>query len=164
MQVSKFSKETSTHNPLLIKMVQMSTGDVCELGSGLFSTPLLHWLCRGRRLVTYENDLEYYEFAKKFVSKSHRIHLVKSFDEVDTKRRWGVVLIDHSPEDHSRRGIDAIRLKDCADYIILHDTEPEEETKYGYDKVWPLFKYRHDWTGVKPFTTVISNFKDLSNL
>lgn len=164
--ISKYSKETSTHNPLLIQAVLMSKGDVCELGSGFFSTPLLHWLCSltGRNLVTYESDDDYYEFANKFRSRHHKIIKVSSsFEEIDCTRHWGVVLIDHSPKKPLRRGQDAVRLKNTADYIVLHDTEFEEEKHYGYDEMWPQFKYRHDWKKVKPFASVISNFKKLDN-
>lgn len=152
--------------PLLIKLVQMTHGPVMELGSGLFSTPLLHWLCaeKKRELVTCENSREFYEFARKFRSRNHKVRLVKTFDEVDSKRRWSVVLIDHSPERPLRRGDDVIKLKDVADYIVLHDSEPQEEQHYGYWKVWEHFKYRYDWNLCLHHTTVLSNFKDLSRL
>src|SRR3954465_681875 len=61
--------ETSTHFPLLIKLVQMTQGPILELGSGLFSTPLLHWLCfeQERELHTWEKYEHYLDFAKKFI-------------------------------------------------------------------------------------------------
>lgn len=86
------------------------------------------------------------------------------FSEVDCKQHWGVVLIDHSPMKPLRRGMDAIRLKDSADFIVMHDTEFKEEKHYGYDDVWPHFKYRHDWTEQIPHTSVISNLHDVSKL
>jgi len=158
------NKAWSTHMPMLIKCVQMSDGPVLEIGSGLFSTPLLHWLCyeKGRKLITYENNLDYFSFAKSFQSRNHRIRFIKDWDEIDTeaKMHWSVVLIDHTPEE--RRKIDAIRLKEKADYIIIHDTDCE--SKYGFDEVWPHFKYRYDWRGCRPWTTVVSNFKDVSKI
>src|SRR4051812_1705868 len=67
--------ETSTHFPLLIKAVQMSEGPVLELGSGLFSTPLLHWMCfEGKRqLLTVEGYKHYLEFADKFKAPWHEV-------------------------------------------------------------------------------------------
>jgi len=161
-----FRKETSTYMPMLIKTVQMTSGPVMELGTGLFSTPLLHWLCQAdqRKVVSYENDPEFYKFSRKFQSKNHKIRLIKDWNEIDTKTHWGVVLIDHSPKRPLRRGTDVIRLKDSADYIVIHDTGPEIQAKYGYEEAWPHFKYRHDWKGCSQWTTVVSNFKDLSNL
>ncbi len=55
----------------------------------------------------------------------------------------------------------SIRLKNSADYIILHDTEPDCEKEYGYDKVWEHFKYRKDWKLCRAWTTVVSNTKIL---
>jgi len=155
-------KAHTTHMPMLIKTVQMSEGPILELGSGIFSTPLLHWLCseHSRRLDTYESHPDYYAFAKRFQSRYHSIHLTKDWQDIDMRKHWGVVLIDHAPEE--RRGIDAIRLKNNADYIVLHDSELEK--KYGYDKIWEHFKYIHRWDGGTPKTTVVSNFKDLLNL
>ncbi|MCX6702774.1 MAG: hypothetical protein NTW60_02815 [Candidatus Wolfebacteria bacterium] len=163
---SRLKKGTSTYMPMLIKIIQMTDGPVMELGSGLFSTPLLHWLCskKKRELVTYENNPEYYQLARKFRSRNHKIRFVKTFDEVDFSRHWNVVLIDHSPKRPLRRGDDVIKLKDSADYIILHDSELEEEKHYGYDKVWEHFKYRHNWDKCLPHVTVLSNFKNLSHL
>ena len=150
--------------PMLIKVVQMSEGPILEIGSGPFSTPLLHWLCheKGRKLITYENVPDYFKFAKGFQSRNHRIRFVKDWEEMDIKAHWGVVLIDHEPA--KRRHADILKLKDNADYIVIHDTEPERENKYGYQNIWPLFKYRYDWKGCRPWTTVVSNFKNLSNL
>ena len=47
----------TTHMPVIIKFIQATEGRVLELGAGLFSTPLLHWLCaeKGRKLYTYED-------------------------------------------------------------------------------------------------------------
>ena len=147
--------------PMLIKAVQASEGPILEIGSGLFSTPLLHWLCheKGRRLITYENNEDYFKFAKGFQSKNHRIRLVKDWEEIENKKRWGVILIDHEPAEQRRA--DILKFKDSADYIVIHDTE--RESRYGLKDVWPHFKYRRDWKACKPWTTVVSNFKDLSN-
>jgi len=154
-------KRWGTHMPMLIKLVQMTNGPVLELGAGLFSTPLLHWLCRERKvkLVTYEDNPEYYKFAVDFRSRGHSVRLIKDWNEIDTKTHWGVVLIDHGllPE---QRAIDTIKLKDKADYLVLHDSQYESL----YSEVWKHFKYRYDWKDCKPWTTVVSNLKDLSDL
>ena len=154
-------KAHTTHMPMLIKTVQMSKGPILELGAGIFSTPLLHWLCSedSRRLDTYESHPDYYDFAKRFQSKYHRIHLTKDWQDIDLKKHYSVVLIDHWPE--KQRGIDVIKLKNNADYIVLHDSELEK--KYGYDKVWKHFKYIYHWKFCTPHTTILSNFKDVSN-
>lgn len=153
----RFKKEWTTHMPMLIKAVQMSKGTIVELGSGPFSTPLLHWLCLGRRLFSYENQQGYFDFAARFRSKTHSIRFVEDWDKLELgKKHYGVIFIDHD----GHRGADAVRFKDKADYIVLHDSS---EACYGYELLDGHFKYRLDWKGAWPWTTVVSNFKDLSN-
>ncbi len=156
--------ETSTHFPMLIKAVQKTKGTVVELGSGLFSTPLLHWLCfdNKRKLITYESYRHYLEFANKFKTDSHEIKFVENWAKENFDDHYAVVLIDHSiPRKTHTRGDDALRFKDKAEYIILHDAGEETFEKYGYKEIYPHFKYRYDWTGCFPHTTVLSNFNDL---
>lgn len=158
----KHPKSWSTHMPMLLKTVLASEGTVMEVGGGVFSTPLLHWLCKNmkRKLITYEDDPQFFQFAREFASGLHKVRLINNWDEMDTKSHYGVVLIDHHPE--GRRGADAIRFKDSTDFIVMHDTERPD--KYGYDEVWQHFKYIHHDKGCKPWTTVVSNYKDLSFL
>jgi len=153
------SKGLSSHNAILIKAVLISKGSVCEVGAGLYSTPLLHWLCRAmkKRLITYENNEVFYQFAKKFQSKLHRIRKIEDWNKMDFKKHWGVVFIDHAPA--KRRGQDVINFKNSADYIVMHDTE--DEKNYEYNRVWPYFKYRFDWKEGWPNTSVVSNFYSL---
>ena len=155
----RLRKEWTTHIPMLIKYVQLTDKPVLELGTGLFSTPLLHWLCKeeGVKLKSYESVSKYYDFAKKFTSKGHSIGLVKDWNEIENNdNHWGVVFVDHTLE---RRWLDIIKFSERADYIIVHDSDKIET--YKYDKVFPLFKYRYDWKACKPWTTVLSNFKPL---
>lgn len=159
------NKQRSTHMPMLIRTVQATSGPVLELGAGPYSTPLLHWLIAGsgRYLVTYDNVPLFYNYAKRFQSRDHIVYLTKDWREIDQDNTyWSVVFIDHSGKirDDSRRGGDAIRLKDRADYIVLHDTDNEDTC--GYIKMWPYFKYRFDWKYCKPWTSVVSNFIDVS--
>lgn len=158
---TRLNKKYTTHMPMLIKVVQMSEGPILEIGSGLFSTPLLHWLCheKGRKLITYENNQDYFKFAKGFQSRNHRIRFIKDWNEIDARTHWGVVLIDHEPVE--QRHLDILRLKDKADYIVIHDTEKEDS--WEFKNIWSHFKYRYTWKGCVPWTTVVSNFKDLSN-
>lgn len=161
MKIS-LTKAKSTHIPMLIKTVMISQGPVLEIGAGIYSTPLLHWLCKtmNRKLITYENSPDYYHFAKKFASNGHSIRYIESWDGLDFKTHWGVVLIDHDPD--SRRVVDLINFKDKADYIVVHDTDLEGQ--FHWEEAWPHFKYRHTWKDCRPWTTVVSNFKDLSSL
>src|SRR3990167_1526965 len=163
MRLSVNYKEQGTHMLNLIKAVQATKGDVCEMGAGFSSTPLLHWITLGRKLVTYEGDKDYAHFARHFRSNNHTTRWVKTFSdkEVDYNRHWSVVFIDHSPKRPRTRGDDALKFTN-ADLMVLHDTEPESQVNYGYDKVFPKFKYRYDWTLCKPFCSIISNIIDVT--
>lgn len=153
-------KPTTTHMNTLIKAVQATDGPVLELGSGFFSTPLLHWLCaeNSRKLVSYEDDMEYFEYLKQFKSRNHRTRFVEDWDKIDIEKHWSVVLIDHRAD---RRAIDAIRLKNFADYIVIHDSQTETESAYRYDKVWPHFRNIYHWKIAIPWTSVVSNSKNM---
>ena len=108
-----------THLPCLIKAFSKTTGDILEMGTGIFSTPYLHYACMlsNRLLVSYENYENWYKFLMKYnyENKNHQIHLVEKYSDAKTDREWDVVLIDQTPD--SSRNEEAIRLKDKAKYM-----------------------------------------------
>jgi len=154
----------ATHLPMLIRCVELSDPElpILELGIG-YSTFILDMLCKqnGREIFSYENDRKWHGKFLEFYQMNHKVIYTEDWDNI-IKRHWGVVLIDHRPA--KRRHIDALKLKDSADYIILHDSEPEIDKFYGYKGIYKHFKYVHHYTTCKPNTTVVSNFKDLRNL
>lgn len=156
----------SSHLPILIKVLQKSSGPVLELGAGVFSTPILHWLCleAKRPLVTYENDKEHFEMNKIFETDMHKIIFVNDWSEAKIDDiHWGLVFVDHEPSE--RRRVEVARFAQKADYIVVHDTEPDHDYKYDFiNKAFPLFKHRYNYKRRRPYTTVLSNFKDLTNL
>jgi len=145
---------------VLVKVLYLSTGDVVELGAGLYSTPLLHWICKdmNRKLLTYENDPDYHSYARQYRSRLHSIVLVQNWDKMDTKTRRGVVFVDHSPM--NRRAVETIRFKNTAELIVMHDTEDKKE----YIDIWPHFKYTYTWIACRPWVSVVSNFTNLDLL
>lgn len=155
-------KSWSTHTPMLVRALQMTKGTVVEIGGGVFSTPLLHWLCKmqGRKLITYENDPTTFEFVRQFQSHMHSVRWIDSWDEMDFESKRGVVFVDHHPE--RRRGFDAIRFKDSAQIVVMHDTEKPE--KYNYNQVWEHFKFVHHYKDCRPHTSAASNFIDITNM
>lgn len=145
-----------THMPMLIKAMQATTGPVLELGCGFNSTPFLFWLCKdqNRKFVSYENDQGWIDKV------GYPVEYVADWDKTDIDNiHWSVVFMDHRPGE--RRPVDAVRLKDKADFIILHDSEPMLDKFYGYEKIYPLFTYRFDYTKFLPHTTVLSNSIDI---
>jgi len=155
----------TTHIPMLVRAFDLSEGDVLEVGTGRYSTPILNWLCTvaKRYLYSYESSNHWYHKAQRYAGTYHYVIQASNWEQATfDQRHWGMAFIDHSPD--GRRPVDIARLANLVDYIVVHDTEPEHDEIYGYGTVWDLFKYRYDHTRLWPNTTVVSNFKDLSNL
>ena len=153
-----------THIPMLVKTIDLSDGPILELGMGI-STWIIDMMCKqtGRKIVSYENDPRWHAENLRYASNYHDVLLVSDWNIIPIgSTHWSVVLVDHRPA--LRRHVEALRVKDNADYIILHDTEPEIDKFYRYSKIYKHFKYRFTYDKCKPYTTVVSNFKDLSNL
>lgn len=152
-----------THLPVLIKIINLTNGPVLELGMGIFSTPYLHFACYPkRRLVSFENNPEFAEWIAGFKASFHETYFVNDWNAIDLSGHWSVVLVDHSPAE--RRVEEIKKLANSADYLVVHDTNPRQSHKYKYHEIYPLFKFRKDFNAEKPYTAVLSNFYDLSNL
>ena len=157
-----------SHLPCLIRAMERTIykgGDVCEIGTGVFSTPFLRYSCMlsGRKLVSYENYREWYDFMLKYWESNvcHEINFVEKYADAPIDRDWDVVLIDQTPD--SSRSEEALRLKDKAKYIIVHDSNPSNYKVTHYDKLYPHFKYKTDWLGDKNRATVLSNIVNLED-
>jgi hypothetical protein len=153
-----------SHLPVLIKIMSLTKGAVLELGMGTFSTPFLHWACypEKRRLVSYDNVPDLLTWSQSFINEYHQIYLVEDWDSIDLSEHWSVALVDHAPT--GRRRHEIRKLADHADYVIVHDSQPDRERWQKYEHIYPLFKYRKDFGLENPMTTVLSNFKDLNDL
>jgi len=152
----------SSHLPLLIRMIIETTGDVLECGTGLFSTPVLHWLCvpDKRRLVSYDSNINYYKIATQYVCEFHIVNYVEDWDKIDIEKPWDVVFIDH---EWNRRNIEARRVADYAKFVIIHDTCGRDERYYHYKETYPLYKYSYQFL-TRPRTKVLSNFVDVNKI
>jgi hypothetical protein len=153
----RFSVDPGNHSHLsvLIDYIEKTNGDVLETGIGMGSTPVLHELCRGRKLVSYEDNPGFYDGFVRFKTDEHEIILVTDWNTIPIEKHWSLAFIDNSPTGERRRLI--TRIKDFADYIIVHDSEPAVDRFYLYKGAFSLFKYRKDYIDVKPWTTVLSN-------
>lgn len=167
----RISGNYGTHLGALIKVISITSGDVLELGMGLFSTPYLHYQCllSGRKLVSYDNDKGWVKRfatsdfgAYRYQSSLHEFHFVKNWEDADIEKFWDVVLVDHSPD--YRRKEEVKRLADRARYIIIHDSNDKYEKNYQYSEIYPLFKYKKVWDNDQRHATVLSNFENLDNL
>lgn len=160
----RLNKNFTTHLPMLLKCVKNTTGPVMELGGGYFSTPVLHWMCGEERrfLLTYDDDEKYFPFIKGFTSRRHRIKLIKDWNDIELKIHWSVVLVDHGNSMQQRVNT-ILKIKDSADYIVVHDTD-HREFKPLLEDLYKNFKYVYNWDGCSPRTSVLSNFKDITTL
>lgn len=158
------SQNYGTHLGPLIAVMRKTSGNVLELGTGVFSTPFLHYVCMldKRHLVSYDNSPEWEKFIDYYRSPDHEIILVNDWDRADIERPWDVALVDHSPSD--RRRIDIARLANYAKYIVVHDTSRTYRDTYSFYTIYPLFKYRKVWEGDNRRADVLSNFVELDDL
>lgn len=140
------------HRPLLWKALQSTKGDVCEMGCGYGSTLYLREYCD-----TYKRKFTSLESVKEWAEKfdSTFVH-----DWQDYKHdNYDVLLIDHAPGE--RRHADIRNLKDKAQIIVIHDSEPEA-TGYMLYEIWHLFKYRCDLKTSGAWATAVSNYYDVT--
>jgi hypothetical protein len=135
-----------THFQALAAAITISSGDVLELGCGHYSTPLLHELCRYRKLISYETDPEW---LKPFLYLSCSWHTFVSQIPLD---KWSVVFVDNAPAE--RRIPDILSLRERTRLFVVHDTE---SSVYDYNKISPKFQYRLDFTTYIPWTTIFSD-------
>jgi len=144
-----------------MKAVQITSGPILELGCGLYSTTPLHWECfvPQRKLVTYENNPYYFEFLKAYETPWHEVHCIDDWDAIDISGPWAVAFVDHAPGE--RRGIELGRVTH-AEYVVCHDSEGRNDRRYHMSKAVPLYKYKFEYTGAYPHTSIYSNVHQVS--
>ncbi len=148
---------TGSHIPILAFCVINFPGSILELGCGWYSTPLLHCLAGDRRLLTLENEKEWFDQFKKFQSATHEIRLIDDWDKVNIEGEpWGIAFVDHHPG--PRRIVEIERLKDVAKIIVIHDVEAPG---YHYEAIWGLFKFVYTCRWF-PCWTAIASQTDLA--
>ena len=155
----------SSHFPVLIKAMLLTDGPVLELGTGFYSTPLLHWMCfpQRRELVSYDSQEKYYKYTRMYEDESfHKVNLIKDeeWTTIPITRPWDVVLVDQSPSLARKETIKMV--KDTAKYIVIHDSGPKDDRDYKYTDIYPLFKYKYEYSDHWNHTSILSNLVDLT--
>ena len=159
MNKEEFLKDVygwDNHRPLLwlaLEATIRSPYPVTEYGAGGGSTPYLRQYCSdaNREFISYDSDREWADQMNS--------NLITNWSNADIYKRSSVILVDNAPGE-MRHEIMAI-MKDRADIIVVHDSEPEA-TGYFLEKVWPLFRYRVNLTGGNTWASAVSNTIDLS--
>lgn len=154
----------NNHLYLLWTALEATTGEVVEMGMGHGSTQQLHDYCldRGRPLFSYESDQEW---ADKFMplvdGGAHSLKVLRDWDEVHaTHPSPDVVLIDHAPGE--RRKTDIALFAHSAKIIVCHDTEPAADHGYQMRAELDKFKYLSEYQSPGAWSTVVSNFIDVT--
>lgn len=139
----------ATHLPCLISCVLRTQGPVIEVGSGMFSTPILHDICQygQRELWTIEANPQWRQSLSYLKTPWHH------FAEEIPDKEWAVALIDSAPVEARRAQVEVVAGK--ALFVVLHDTNYD-----GYNYPFELFKFRRDYKEHSPWTAVVSNFEN----
>jgi len=154
-----------SHIPTLVKVLENSSGDVLELGGGIYSTAIIDMMCNKtkRKILTLENNEEWYKQIEGYQSDYHNVFHVRNWSpNYYVHSYWNVAFVDFNPTIERREAVK--RLANCTDFIIVHDTSGRHEKKYQFKEVFETFKYKHTSTDIDPHTTVLSNFKNLDFL
>ena len=145
-----------------MKLVSITDGPILEMGTGIYSTPFLHWACfpTKRKLTSLESSARFMQRLVNCQNDYHDVIYTSNWDAADIEKSWDIVLIDHAPD--SRRRIDVKRVANYAKYVVIHDSDILNTKNYHYEKIYSLFKYRFDYRDATPNTSILSNFIDLS--
>jgi len=127
---------------------ELTNKSVLELGSGDYSTKLIHDLLNDEKskILTVDTDyswLEKYLYLKneKHDFKYFPIEEINSFFESD-KNNWGLVFVDSGTWDSRLSAI--MKYKDTADYVILHDCDYFANTKMIGETIKPVNQSEND--------------------
>lgn len=164
--------ENVTHYPILAACVARTKGPILELGVGLGSTPLLHYMAVDRLIISADTDAKWLDVfalgysapgAHEFVHVKPKaegvaagIQAWRDFSMIEAMQ-WGCALIDCAPGE-ARYEL-AMRLKDRCGLIVLHDSEVDHGAggNYMYSKLVPHFQYQSEFRRMRPYTLIVSN-------
>lgn len=165
MTREQFLKDVSNwdnHRYLLWDALEMTSGEVVEMGCGPGSTPFLREYCKdkNRMLFSYENDFEWFKKFQSMEDAIHKVIHVTDWDDV-VKRHLSpsVVLIDHAPGE--RRKIDIGLFMNKAHILVMHDTEQAADHGYQMRQFIPYFKYWRDQKSPGAWASIASNYVEV---
>lgn len=116
-----------SHQPVLSYVLDKIDKPVLELGSGMYSTQLIHEQVKdkGIEIVTVDHDRGWLKKYEPLKSSKHklvfcRVAHAKDFYKANIKP-WGLVFVDIG--DWTSRGYAVLTLKNSTDYMIIHDCD-----------------------------------------
>lgn len=149
----------SSHQVPLIMTILKTQGPILEIGTGHYSTHILHHLCKKekRPICSLENDMVWMMNFTKYRTDWHNVEYIVDWNDCKYfNQEWSVAFVDHVPGEQRIITID--QIKDKVDFIVVHDTEADHV--YHFSQVFPKFKYRYDFKELIPWTTILSNKYD----
>lgn len=151
----------SSHLPVLCRCFAETTGNVLELGTGFYSTPILHQLCiaQKRLLVSTDSDANWLKNFQNLITEKHLFYMVYNWaDERLYDNNYGMVFVDQYP-DEARM----ISLEKTVNIpiVVLHDTESKFYTEKK-QVLSQLYRFRYDYSLTSPHTSVLSNSIDVT--
>lgn len=148
-----------THQRLLVKAALATNGPILELGSGWYSTPILHEIAaaQNRVLITVDNNNEWLLKFEHLRSPIHSLVAVSNWDEFVPGHEFGLVFVDHAPA--GRRAVDIRRLVEFTSLFVCHDTEAGG---YGYEVILPVLEHVETDRSLPPWTTICRGRRLLS--
>jgi hypothetical protein len=159
-----------THLPVLAAMVQKTEGPILELGCGFYSTFVISEMIKNTRLfISIDDCNEWINYFKLLQSDNHKFIAIQNKDWFKTiyqipKINWDIVFIDSADNDINGKFLRARLIeyfKDKSNYIIIHDTEPEFDQTHGWRTIINQFKYKYNYSIIKPNTLVLSNYFEI---
>lgn len=162
----------SSHQPILIHTLNTITeGDVLEYGMGWNSTPIMHTICgmQDRNLLSVETDKNWFSKFTRYESEKHT--LIRLDEEELCKwehpfftKKYSVAFIDGAPG--WARHVVLDKLKDYADYFVVHDTEEAvrnfQYTAFTYEWDFSGFKHHYHIENGGPATSLLSNLDEIN--
>lgn len=150
---------TATHlEALAWAMGQAGPGAVLEVGSGFYSTPVLHgWAeAQGRWLCTVETEFAWAsQWSVRYPQKWHRFDVQRRGKIELPSEHYALAIVDGISEDRAA-WIRALYDHSPTTLVVVHDTEPTRaEELPGVREALEDWPNRKDWTHLYPFTTAV---------
>jgi hypothetical protein len=158
---------TATHIGFLAGILAKTDGPVVEFGTGYYSTPIIHYTCQDRYVLSIEMNIHWVDyFSSRYKRDNHKYFytnnqlLSEAFFGVDEYKnaQWNVAFIDHDPPEDRIKCIKKIR--DKAKYLIVHDTEVDA-ISYNWNGIFDTFKYKLHCDLFNDQTTIVSDFEEI---
>lgn len=157
----------ATHNGLLAMAINKFQGPVLELGVGHYSTPMIHFMCMDRWVVSMDTDPGWLGFFEQhFRTANHQFVCTNGTPPSNSwwmiqemvRKSWGVVFVDHAPAEDR---VKCIRmLRGTAGCFVVHDAEPVSKC-YEWGDIFDTFKYKRYYDRYGNGTMIVSDMKEV---